>query len=496
MVQGVGAITVAPNAGHVSGDYELLLIDTDNGTTVSLSTAAGFTAVPSGQAVVGTGPSTSSATCTLYERIWNGTDGSPTIADSGNHQSGFIVSFSGTAGGSLAACREAVTTSTQAATTSGSASGGTTGGADRLVCVFVVQAGPDVDADPSTEFSAWANGALTSITEQKEYSQASGNGATVGFTTGVKATSGAIGSTTFTCVTSSAKAMVTLALIPAASGESHSGTLVVTGGGVITAALTTNRNRSGSLTGGGVLGWAKSTARNLAQLLTGGGVLTPARTSNRNLAQLLTGGGVLTSVRQKGGQVAFTRTGGGVIVLAAAGGRQSSDPLTGGGVIHWLELTSRLATFHLTGSGQLLIAGEGGDELALTDLGVVMCAIGDALKDANVANGRVFCYPPDSIAAPATVVGYPNTIDFDSTMMRGADRLEIPVYFLTGKTSEPAAQAAIAAVITGATGVKDVLDGNLGGVVQTLRVQQMRVINVELAGVSYLSAVFTVEAFV
>lgn len=300
--------------------------------------------------------------------------------------------------------------------------------------------------------------------------------------------------------TSDDRAAVYFAVREAAGGESHSGTLVVTGGGVLTAALTTNRNRSGSLVGGGVLAFVKATARNLAQLLTGGGVDTQAQTTNRNRAQLLTGGGVLSwsaSAASGGAENhdgTFVLTGGGRLVVAASEGATRAAILTGGGVINWAELTGRLAAVQLTGGGQLVIMG--GQDVALSDLGAVMCAIGDALEAADVGGGRVFCYPPDSIDAPACVVGYPSVIEFDATMQRGADRLVIPVYFLTGRTSDRAAQQRIAGVITGAAGVKDAVDGNLGGAVDTARVQDMRVLRVDLAGVEYLSAVFNVEAYV
>lgn len=257
------------------------------------------------------------------------------------------------------------------------------------------------------------------------------------------------------------------------------GTFSVTGGGVLTAVQATNRNRSGSLVGGGILALAKATARNLAQLLTGGGVLVVAGSASSGA---------------ENHDATFVLTGGGVLVVAASEGATRAAILTGGGVINWAELTGRLAAVQLTGGGQLVIMG--GQDVALSDLGAVMCAIGDALEAADVGGGRVFCYPPDSIDAPACVVGYPSVIEFDATMQRGADRLVIPVYFLTGRTSDRAAQQRIAGVITGAAGVKDAVDGNLGGAVDTARVQDMRVLRVDLAGVEYLSAVFNVEAYV
>lgn len=130
--------------------------------------------------------------------------------------------------------------------------------------------------------------------------------------------------------------------------------------------------------------------------------------------------------------------------------------------------------------------------MALTNLKDVMEAIAALLNGVN-ADYRATPYPPDSITAPATVVGYPTMIEFDSTMVRGADRALIPVYFLTGTTSDRAAMDLITAIIAGAGAIKDTLDGNLSGTVDSARVVDARVQRTDIGGALYIGPVFTVE---
>lgn len=110
---------------------------------------------------------------------------------------------------------------------------------------------------------------------------------------------------------------------------------------------------------------------------------------------------------------------------------------------------------------------------------------------------RVFDFPPDNVHPPTAVVGMPETMEFDSTMARGADRTVIPVAILVGKVSDRASRDELAAYVsgTGAKSVKAAVDGNLGGAAQTARVTTARIEVVTVAGVDYLGARFDVEVF-
>jgi len=128
------------------------------------------------------------------------------------------------------------------------------------------------------------------------------------------------------------------------------------------------------------------------------------------------------------------------------------------------------------------------------DLDAVMEAIATELKNDGVTK-RAYGYPAEEVEVPCAVVGYPlpGTLRFDMTFGRGADQATFPVWFLVGRVSTRAARKALADIIAGATGIKDALDGNLGGTVQTARVTECTVETVAIGSVSFLSARFDVE---
>jgi hypothetical protein len=108
---------------------------------------------------------------------------------------------------------------------------------------------------------------------------------------------------------------------------------------------------------------------------------------------------------------------------------------------------------------------------------------------------RAYEWPTESVNPPCAVVGYPTTLEFDTVFQRGGDRAVIPVWILVGKVSDRTARDELSTLITGATGVKDALDGDLGGACQTARVTDCTVETVAIAGVNYLSARFDVEVY-
>ncbi len=93
-------------------------------------------------------------------------------------------------------------------------------------------------------------------------------------------------------------------------------------------------------------------------------------------------------------------------------------------------------------------------------LGPLMDAI--AAKVPAGATERVYAWPVESVSPPCAVVGYPDQpIEFDATFGRGSDRVRIPLFLLVGKATERTARDALSAVLTGATGIKDAIDGPL-----------------------------------
>lgn len=130
--------------------------------------------------------------------------------------------------------------------------------------------------------------------------------------------------------------------------------------------------------------------------------------------------------------------------------------------------------------------------MAAIDVGAVMQAIADTAQTAGVTT-RVYAWPNDAASVPALIVGYPDKLDFDTTYQRGADRAEFPVWIICGRATERTTRDVLSALITGETGVKNALDGDLGGAVQTARVTACSIETVTLAGQEYLSAKFSVD---
>lgn len=123
-----------------------------------------------------------------------------------------------------------------------------------------------------------------------------------------------------------------------------------------------------------------------------------------------------------------------------------------------------------------------------------MDAIANTARSADIM-ADVHAYPAESVTVPCLVVGYPEDIEFDVTFKRGSDKAVFPLYALVGKVTELDARNRLSDVITGAAGVKDALDGNLGGAVATARVTDCKPEAVTVGGVEYLSATFSIEVF-
>lgn len=132
--------------------------------------------------------------------------------------------------------------------------------------------------------------------------------------------------------------------------------------------------------------------------------------------------------------------------------------------------------------------------MAAIDLAGTMDALALKLTTASVS-ARVFAYPIDDAPIPAVVVGYPEDIEFDQTFGRGSDKAVFPLYFLVGEVTGKASRDALSAILTGATAVKNSLDGPLtvGANTATVRVTECRPESVRLGTVVYLSATFDCE---
>lgn len=121
-----------------------------------------------------------------------------------------------------------------------------------------------------------------------------------------------------------------------------------------------------------------------------------------------------------------------------------------------------------------------------------------ALADRAVAAGvvtRAYGWPAESVQPVCLVVGYPTSIDFDASFGRGSDRAVFPCWVIVGKAHERTTRDAISQYVTGATGIKEALDGDLGGAVQTARVTDCQIEAIAVGAVEYLAARIDVEIY-
>lgn len=129
------------------------------------------------------------------------------------------------------------------------------------------------------------------------------------------------------------------------------------------------------------------------------------------------------------------------------------------------------------------------------DLAGIMDAI--AAAGPIAATGNVFPYPAEAITPPAVIVGYPTTLDFDVTFVRGNARMVFPVWFVVGNVSTLSARDTLSGVIGGAADIKSSIESDIGlhAVVSTVRVTDCAIESISIAGVPYLSARFDVEVY-
>ena len=127
--------------------------------------------------------------------------------------------------------------------------------------------------------------------------------------------------------------------------------------------------------------------------------------------------------------------------------------------------------------------------MARIDLDATMDAIA-ATAVSGGATTRAYAIPEDNVEVPCMVVGYPDEINYDMTFRDGSDEATFPVWFLVGLVVDRAARKSLSDIIGSAPSIKAALDGNLGGVVQTARVERVRIETATVGSVQYLAARF------
>jgi hypothetical protein len=108
---------------------------------------------------------------------------------------------------------------------------------------------------------------------------------------------------------------------------------------------------------------------------------------------------------------------------------------------------------------------------------------------------RIFPYWPDRISPPTAIVQWPETIDFDSTMVRGGDSGAFLVTILVAKTDARAAQKAIAPYCSGSgsKSVKEAIESYEPTAYDSARVKSLEFAIFTIASTDYLAASFDIH---
>ncbi len=212
MASGTGTISPALPSGIATNDILLLFVETANqASSISNQNGGTWTQVTNSPQSVGTAGGSNGTRLTVFWSRYNGTQGAPTVSDSGDHQIGRTIAIRG-ATTSGDPCNITAGSTEATVDTSGAIAGATTSVANTLVVTAIATSLPD--ANGTANFSSWTNADLTSVTERIDNTQNAGNGGGLGIATGVKATAGAYTTTAVTCGTATTKAMMSIAVRP------------------------------------------------------------------------------------------------------------------------------------------------------------------------------------------------------------------------------------------------------------------------------------------
>jgi len=108
---------------------------------------------------------------------------------------------------------------------------------------------------------------------------------------------------------------------------------------------------------------------------------------------------------------------------------------------------------------------------------------------------RAFAYPAPNVTPPAAFVGWPDEIDYDLAMARGAWGAKFPVLVAVGKADVESARDAMSAYLAGdgPLSVRAALDAAEPVSFDAARVTGAQVRPVTIAGIEYLAAILDVE---
>lgn len=114
----------------------------------------------------------------------------------------------------------------------------------------------------------------------------------------------------------------------------------------------------------------------------------------------------------------------------------------------------------------------------------------------SVVDGlRVAPHDSDTVNPPMALVRWPDPIRYDVTIGRGTDSQELEVYVLTGRTDSRTARNLLGPYLNGSgpRSIKQAIDGGTYAACDSVTVTEARVEAIDVSGVLYLAAIFTVS---
>lgn len=261
-VNSADALSVPWPGSQASGDIGLLLLETNETDTVSVS----------GVTELASSPQYHVAQAHKLSVFWleaTGSDANISVPDPGNHGIAQILVFSGV--DTTAPINVTVGTSPGVSSASVTCAGVTTT-EDECGVVHIVGTGRD--ATTTAQFDSWANANLVSITEIADVTTGTAGGGGFGAAWGIKTTAGATGDCTVTQAVSAIHTTITVALAPAGGATNTvtaagSGSIAITG--IAASALRTHLGiaASGSAT---ITGSAANGVRTLLTTASSGSI--------------------------------------------------------------------------------------------------------------------------------------------------------------------------------------------------------------------------------
>lgn len=122
----------------------------------------------------------------------------------------------------------------------------------------------------------------------------------------------------------------------------------------------------------------------------------------------------------------------------------------------------------------------------------ISAALDPALKEAGFSN---FDYPKGSITAPAALLGYPERMKPHNTYNNGMWRITLPLIVVAGRVNEESAADLMGEICSdvGEKSITMIVEGASYTTLDAVTVEQIDFDVVDVAAVSYIAAMFTLD---